>query len=419
MRLSAKYNRVNLVTSLTVLVLTGLVYYAVIHYILTEKLDRDLRIEADEVNDYVDAYHKLPLPGNFKDQQVVYRQLKKGETIEEAYLYTTYINPKEKEVEPGRSLVLPIVVGDRRYEVMITKSRVESEDLIRIIFLITLGVTAILLLSVFLINRFVLSKLWKPFYAILHQLKAFTLAGNEELKPEETEIEEFTDLNHSLVSMSLRLKEDYTELKSFTDNASHEMMTPLAVLNSKLDTLLQTGPFSVVQGELIQDIYGAAGRLSKLNHTMLLLAKIENNLLIDQEKIDFKILIEQKARQFQELVQQQNLQLELQLQSKEILLSKYLADILINNLMFNAIRHNKLGGIIFISLNKQELKLINTGAAEALNAGQIFNRFNKSGTSEGMGLGLAIVRQICNLYRFGIDYAYQGDQHIFTVTFND
>lgn len=105
MKLSAKYNRVNLITSFVVLILTGLLYYGVIHFILTDKLDRDLKIEADEILDYVKTYHKLPLAGDFKDQKVEYRLLKPTELVEEHFLYTEYKNLQEKEMEDRKSVV--------------------------------------------------------------------------------------------------------------------------------------------------------------------------------------------------------------------------------------------------------------------------------------------------------------------------
>eukprot|EP01132_Coremiostelium_polycephalum_P015810 gene15810-19059_t len=420
MKLSAKYNRVNLITSFVVLILTGLLYYGVIHFILTDKLDRDLKIEADEILDYVKTYHKLPLAGDFKDQKVEYRLLKPAELVEEHFLYTEYKNLQEKEMEPGRSLVLPVALGPEKYEVRITKSRVEAEDLIRIIFLITLGVTAVLLVSLVLINRFVLNNLWKPFYAILDQLKAFSLADDKELKPEQTKIEEFMELNRSLVLMSQRVRADYKDLKTFTDNASHEMMTPLAVVNTKLDTLLQTDSFSDQQGELIHDIYNAMGRLSKLNQTMLLLAKIENNLILDEELLNFKQLLEQKCVQFQELFQLNEIKLQADLSVVELKMSRYLADVLLNNLFTNAIRHNRAAGVVEVFLDHKELQIGNTSKQRALNVDKIFERFNKSGDSEGMGLGLAISRQICNHYKFSLQYAYLREKHygVFMLLFS-
>lgn len=416
MKLASQYNRVNLFVSLIVLLLTGVIYYVVIHFILTEKLDRDLRIEEDEIRAYVSTYHKLPLPGDFQDQKVAYRPVKKDDTSGRTFSNCVYLNEKEQEEEPGRSLLTYIPVNQQMFEVTVVKSRLEAEGLVKLIFLITLGITAFLLLILFLINRFLLNSLWRPFYNILDQMKAFNLADKNEVNAEFSKIDEFTELNQAVLAMSQRVKQDYKELKSFTDNASHEMMTPLAVINSKLDTLLQTEGFSDQQGELIEDIYLAVGRLSRLSHSLLLLAKIENNLIKNEELIDLKALMNQKLRQFQELLQSNEISIQADLEEKSVSMSKYLADMLLNNLMSNTIRHNLKSGHIDISLRQDQLIFSNSGLA-ALDDTRTFERFNKTASSEGMGLGLAISRQICNLYGFKLSYRYENEKHSFIISF--
>jgi signal transduction histidine kinase len=417
MKLSARYNRVNLATSIVILLLSGIVYYVVIHFILTERLDKDLEIEENEISEYVETYNKLPLPGDFKDQRVEYSLLADSVHPARQFMNTVYKNESENEIEPGRSLITTLTVRGERFKITITKSRVQSEDLVQIIFLITLGITSILLISLFLTNRLLLSRLWKPFYTALDQMKAFNLADKNGIESEQTSIDEFNELNTAATSLALRVKKDYKDLKSFTDNASHEMMTPLAVINSKLDTLLQNEPLSDSQGELINDIYDAVGRLSRLNHSLLLLAKIENNLISEQNEVDLKELIEQKIRQFNELIHANSIVVKSDLNIRVLAMSKYLADILLNNLISNAIRHNHAGGEIRIILSAESLEISNTGGLEVLNKDQVFERFNKRASSEGMGLGLAISRQICNLYGFSIDYKHVGDNHTFTILF--
>ena len=417
MKLSSRYNRVNILVSLLVLLLTGVIYYLVIHFILTEKLDRDLRIEEEEIRAYVQKYHKLPLPGDFHDQKVSYRMVHPGDTIGRSYANSIYLNEKEHEKEPGRSLKTFMKINDQLFEVTVVKSRLEAEDLVRIIFLISLLIIVLLLVTLFLVNRFLLNSLWQPFYHILDQMKAFNLTGKNEVRVAQSNIDEFVELNQAVLLMSQRVKEDYKELKSFTDNAAHEMMTPLAVINSKLDTLLQTEGFSDKQGELIEDIYLAVGRLSRLNHSLLLLAKIENNMIKNEEPILLQPLIEQKLRQFQELLQSADITVETDLKDKEVLMSKYLADILLNNLISNAIRHNVKPGRIDILLSNDQLVFKNTGIAVALDGVRTFERFNKTASSEGMGLGLAISRQICSHYGFTMVYAYANNQHVFSVIF--
>jgi len=417
MKLSLRYNRVNLVTSLIVLLITGLTYYVVIHYILTNQLDKDLDVEEQEIIEYARTYQKLPLPDNFKDQKVEYTLLQSNQLVERRYLYTEYRNRKENEIEPGRSLITSLRFKNQLYMVTITKSRLEAEDLIRIIFLITLTITGLLLIGITLINRFILNRLWKPFYTILDQMKAFNMADKSEIFPEATNINEFGELNKAAMSMSSRVKQDYKDLKSFTDNASHEMLTPLAVINSKLDMLLQTGSFTNSQGELLNDVYNAVGRLSRLNQSLLLLAKIENNLIQGQDTVDLKELVFQKIRQFHELLETNHIRVYHKLEHKELILSKYLADILLNNLIINAIRHNYDGGEIEINLTDNQLSIINTGHKQELDSEKAFERFNKVASSDGMGLGLAISKQICAIYHFDLKYNYQTEKHIFTIVF--
>ncbi|MGM9478349.1 sensor histidine kinase [Pedobacter sp. GSP4] len=415
MKLANRYNRVNILTSIVVLIITGIIYYVVIHFILTEKLDRDLAVEESEITQYVNTFHKLPLPASYLDQQISYQSLN-GPVPEREFLYTTYYNPKEQENEPGRSLITVVHLDGKAIAVTITKSRVESEDLVRIILLITVGITVVLLLSLLLINRLVLNRLWRPFYVILNGMKSFEVARMDTIEHEPTKIDEFNELNQSVNAMAERVRQDYKELKSFTDNASHEMMTPLAVINSKLDSLLQTESFTAQQGALLEDIYHATGRLSRLHQSLLLLAKIENNLIPDYQNIDFKEMVESKGRQFQELLDKDGLVLAETLKPVEIKMSRYLADILLNNLYSNAVRHNVSGGYINVQLDQQALTISNSGRTQQLQ-NKIFDRFSKSVDSEGMGLGLAITKQICNLYGFRIDYREGNGEHVFVVYF--
>ncbi|MFF9965368.1 sensor histidine kinase, partial [Pedobacter suwonensis] len=267
MKLSARYNRVNMLTSLIILIITGVIYYFFIHLILTNKLDKDLAVEENEIRQYTHTYQKLPLPASYLDQQISYAESPGNANDIREFSYTTYLNTKENEEEPGRSLVTTVNLKGKNILVTITKSRVESEDLVRVILLITLGVTMILLGTLFLINRFVLSRLWQPFYDTLKRIKTFEVTKMEAIKEEPTKIDEFIELNQSVNAMAERVKQDYRELKSFTDNSSHEMMTPLAVINSKLDSLLQTETFTEQQGALLEDIYQATGRLSRLHQS--------------------------------------------------------------------------------------------------------------------------------------------------------
>jgi signal transduction histidine kinase len=128
-------------------------------------------------------------------------------------------------------------------------------------------------------------------------------------------------------------------------------------------------------------------------------------------------MLSEKMLQFQELMQIKDLSFERNLQFKQVLASKYLIDILLNNLFSNAIRHNNSGGVIIIELNGDQLSIKNTGAIPPLDEQLIFERFQKGKESQGSGLGLTLVKNICQHYGYTIRYQYESGWHAFILSF--
>jgi len=415
MKLLAKYNRANLVSAVIVLFITGLIYYQAISYILNDQVDKDILIEEQETFAYVKQNNALPKVIQYKDQQTYFSPVRGP--VERRFINTDYYNVKEHDPESGRALITSVQVKGQTYQVTIVESKVETEDLIQIIFGITISVTLFLLLILFVVNRLMLNRTWQPFYDTLRQLKVFTLVDNKEIVGASSNIDEFNELNSAVISMASRVKTDYKDLKTFTENASHELMTPIAVINSKLDSLIQTGEFNTEQSGLLNDVYNAVARLTRLNQSLLLLVKIENNLLRDEQSVDLKKLLEEKVNQFRELFVNKDIVLECTLEEKEVVANLYLMEVLLNNLLGNAIRHSNVTGSVVVELSADQLTMRNTGEGSALHKDDIFKRFNKGGKSEGSGLGLTISKQICDNYGFDLTYNYQEPYHVFTIAF--
>ena len=164
-------------------------------------------------------------------------------------------------------------------------------------------------------------------------------------------------------------------------------------------------------------MYGAVSRLNRLNQSLLLLVKIENRLLHKQEQINLHELVEEMIIQFEEIFHDKKLKLTYDLENKEIYASRYLTEILLSNLISNAIRHNHAGGEIRINLTADSLIIQNTGDDLPLKD-EIFTRFHKTSGSEGSGLGLTISREICGNFGFSLNYQFKSPFHIFTVDFS-
>jgi signal transduction histidine kinase len=416
LKLLDRYNRVSLLLTILVIVVTGFIYYFTISYILTGQVDKDLLVEENEIFDYVKLNHRLPQVFKSEDLRIRFEPIDR-DTVARRFAETTFYDEKEHNQESGRTLYSSVKVGTHRYRIQITESTVETEDLIRMIFLITLGIIFILLAILLLINRVLMRKLWEPFYETLKQIKLFNLADRNGIEPVDTLIDEFHDLNREVTAMSQRVLQDYQSLKNFTENASHELMTPLAVIISKLETLMQDSEITQRQGTLISDVYETADRLKKLNRSMLLLSRIENKLMPDQEDIDLDDFIQNKLTEFQEWLKGKEIIATYNLRYCTIRINRDLLNILLNNLIGNAILHNKPGGELIIRLNELGFSICNTGAARALNEQTIFQRFHKSPESEGTGLGLTLVKQICENYNFGLSYSFEKQLHCFRVRF--
>ena len=118
------------------------------------------------------------------------------------------------------------------------------------------------------------------------------------------------------------------------------------------------------------------------------------------------------------IFQDKNLKLTYTVDDKEIFASRYLAEILLSNLISNAIRHNHTGGEIRINLTADSLIIQNTGDDLPLQD-EVFTRFHKTSGSEGSGLGLTISKEICVNFGFSLNYKFLDSYHTFIVGFKD
>jgi signal transduction histidine kinase len=217
--------------------------------------------------------------------------------------------------------------------------------------------------------------------------------------------------------MADKMQHDYQGLKEFTENASHEMQTPLALINAKVEQLIQSSQLTEHQSDWIDGIYQASRRMARLNQGLLLLAKIENGQFGDTHTVDLTAELMQRLTDMDEVIAHKQLTLSSDLREPfRVQLPPFLADSLVTNLISNAIRHNQAGGTIHVCSSAETLELSNTGPAPASDPATLFDRFKKGATNaESVGLGLAIVRQICHSYELGIDYQYQAGMHTLTL----
>jgi signal transduction histidine kinase len=306
-----------------------------------------------------------------------------------------------------------------KYRLEIVKAHLEAVEIINTV-VISLSLIFLLMLGVFYFaTRYFSSKLWQPFHDTLNKLRSFEIEKLQKISFEESKIAEFNELNKSIETLTERVQNSFVSQKQFIENASHEMQTPLAVLQNQLEMLIGDSNMTESQSEKINRLLDTTQRLSKLNKTLLLLSKIENQQFIDTEQNDLKTLTEKILTYFEG--QQENLQVNVNLDFKEsnpVSSNAMLLDVLITNLIKNAFFHNVRGGFINIKVNDHYFEVNNSSSSKEIPREKLFQRFFKqSSNKESWGLGLAIAKKICEVNKWELSYFTKDNEHTFTVSF--
>jgi len=412
MRLLKKINRSYLISSAVVLVIGLLAFYFLINHIASLEIIEGLHASEARI------VHEL---GQNKTVLRLYPLIETEETQKtgpEFVKDTVIFDPIEGENEVFKELNTFRKVNGKLYHITIRALAVEKEDIVMSIFF---SITAIFLLLIgvlYFINKSTATTVWKPFYQNLEILMNFSLKENHKITLRNTGITEFItefdELNAGITRLTEKVVSDYKNLKEFTENASHEIQTPLSVILLNLEEVFQK---NLPEAELIKiyHTYEAAKRLSVLNQHLLLLTKIENGQFA-AEKLFLNKVIQNRLEVFGPLIDSANLRVRFEMQEDfPVKMHEALAETLVNNLLSNAIKHNNEGGTIRISISGNGFEICNTGKEKPLPENEIFNRFVKKDSS-GLGLGLAIVKRICDTHGLKIHYEFSGGRHCFHVT---
>ena len=409
-KLIKKTSKTFLLTGLVLTVLSSIVLYFYTKSLLQDQVEESLYSTEARV---VDA---------LKNDQIVLSfppitQLKKVQHIRPEILKDTIIyDPSQDEMEAFRELSTYKEIKGQTYKITVRNLVVESEDILVAIVFSNITIFVLAFLFLFFFNTTKNIKLWNPFFKNLEQMKKFSLSSNEEIQLVDSDVLEFSELKDEILLLTSKVKNDYENLKQFTENVSHEMQTPLAIIQAKIDNIINEHDINDKQFEQISSIQKDIQRLKHLNQRVTILTKIDNNQFVKVENVNITKLLEEKIENFKELEINY-----ISLNSKNDLIASmdiYLADILINNLISNAIKHNFEEKDISITTENKTLVISNYGQNELLHPEKLFLRFYREVNSvQSSGLGLAILKKICDLYKFDLSYSFSENQHSFTLVF--
>lgn len=249
----------------------------------------------------------------------------------------------------------------------------------------------------------------------------------EPLLPIKTSTEDFQILDSSLISLMKKIHEAFDKEREFTSNASHELMTPISILQTNAENLMMEENTSEAIQDKISDMMRTINRLKKIVQSLLYISRIENDQFAKSDTVSVQELITEVLNELSFRLETKSIQFtnEVSLKVKISQVNHDLFFQLIYNLINNAIRYNKENGTISLSdeytLGKPYLLFIkDTGVGiKQEEIATIFNRFKKSGADkgEGFGLGLSIVKSITAFHGFSIKASSEyGKGSVFTIS---
>jgi two-component system OmpR family sensor kinase len=408
------------ITLLLVIPIWAGIFYVLILDEVYDNIDDDLKNSKIMIIRHAFANKELLNSPEFGINKFTIKPLPKGEySNKEEFSTSKEFMEYDNDDEPIRTL--KTVFNDDKgnpYELTIKASIVEEDELLEDLFLALIGLYVMLVISILAVNHLLLQKIWKSFYTILENLKEIKLGTGSQLKAIDSPIDEFNILEKEVEKMLNRNESIYSSQKQFIENASHELQTPLAISINKLELFAENSVLADEQLMEIGKITDTLNRLTRLNKSLLMLSKIENQQFSEEEDVNFNKLILVLTEDYFDLADFKEVKITVtQNDTLYFKMNKGLAIALISNLLKNALIHNHHNGFVNFIINKNNITISNSGNNFPLNSDLIFNRFYRhTTTNESTGLGLSIVKSIINNYSITIEYLFTNN-HQFKIIF--
>ncbi|MDF2456763.1 MAG: twp-component sensor histidine kinase [Cytophagaceae bacterium] len=416
MNLLDKSTRYYLVYSLFIFSIGSLFFYFSIRQVINDGIDEALHQE------------KVVLIENLRYERAI-DSLKLNKDV---YIHTIEGQHSEydryRTIRPSQDTTIKykhrqlesVFLHDGQYYILKIRQSLQREDeLIDSILPVGVVMFMILLVGVLMINNMISVRVWAPFYTIIDRLTSYDVKTGAVVEYDKVNIKEFDQLSHNLYLMTSKIHEDYRSQKEFNENFSHELQTPLAIIQNNLENIIQSPNLHEEDMNHISGVMDAVKRISSLSKGLLLLSQIDNNQFPEVTDVDIVSVSKKLVNFFSGIIEDRKIVVvEKYTDSVWIKCNKHLLDILMTNIVSNAIRHNIAEGYIKIDITMDRLEVCNSGKPLDGDVNTIFDRFVKLGEKKNsIGLGLPIVKKICEVSGFNVSYQNNEAEHTITIVF--
>jgi len=407
---------------LVVMAIWAALFYAVIMDEVYDNIDDGLKNQ--KILIIREAYNNPKLIAESKEfgiNQFVIREVKNLEekVDQNAFSKEFIYMPYDEEEEPYRILRTGFYdPSGKPYQLEIRTSTVEEDDFLLNLAISLLVLYVVIVLSILVINHYILGRAWQPFKQILKNLSKYRFGKANSFVSVESPVLEFNDLNNHISQMIDQNEKVFDSQKRFLENAAHELQTPLAVSINKLELLLENSSLNEEDTVRIVEAKRSLQRMVSLNKSLLTLSRINNQQYAGNENVTLKTVIADLLNDYEDLIAYKDIRLNFQQDGNfEVLANPDLMQILFSNLISNAIKYNLPAGELRVRIQSDAAFISNTSQDKALNPEYIFERFYKGNQDHNSnGLGLSIVQTILEKYPFlHIQYSYQDNMQVFEI----
>lgn len=286
----------------------------------------------------------------------------------------------------------------------------------------------IVLIVQFIASSLAASKAIEPVHQLIRTASGISDSniGTRLVLPEHKD--ELYELTKTINELLARIETSLLRQKQFTSDASHEIRTPLAAIRGTLEVLLRRQREPVVYEEKILDVISQVDRLNVLLDQLLQLARIESsNVIVNRESIDLSTIISRSIEKWKKMATAKAINVNLEFSGDAtVTADKLFLELILDNLLTNAIKYGKENGSVYLIWNKvlKTLSVKDDGigiSPEELP--NIFNRFyradeSRSSAVKGNGLGLSIAKKLADLQFIALSAESQpGIGSTFTLQF--
>lgn len=410
MKLIKRTYKLALLWLIPVLVAGSIFCFYMISYIIYEETDEFLTYEMNRLVAYHNLYHDLP------EFQNVANIMENIEYPVPVFKDTMLLETGDNEMVPYRELFFTIDHKGKKFTLVLRHLLVGKDDIFEGTLWIISGLMLLVVVTIILMVSQVSNKIWQPFYKTLKMLGVYKINDPVPTFPT-SDIDEFNTLNKTVEGLLKKINNDYKRTKEFNGNASHELQTHLAVIRANSETLINKQENNSIVDPNLQTIYNETLKLSQVQKSLMLLSKIGNLEFNKVVSLNLAEVVKQSLLLFKEAIDIREITVTGQIKECLLSIDAGLAEILVNNLIKNAVKHNIQNGYLLVTLDATVLIIENSGLSYEGNPAILLERFHK-GQNGNSGIGLAIVRQICELYHFDISYNIKENNiHIIRISF--